>query len=245
MPGVEELSGTLLSMVTDRYAELDSKINWHVARFKLMSFARFMANNSGSIGKRLIDLIGATLLLVILAPLFLIIAILIKLDSEGTVFFPQIRVGKWGRHFKMYKFRSMICDAEHRKSELIGQNEMRGGVIFKMKSDPRVTRIGRIVRRSSLDELPQLWNVLKGEMSLVGPRPPVPGEVDKYSLDERYRLEVKPGITCIWQVSGRSQLSFRQQVVLDLAYIDSQSFWGDVKLLMKTIPAVFSGRGAY
>jgi lipopolysaccharide/colanic/teichoic acid biosynthesis glycosyltransferase len=114
-----------------------------------------------------------------------------------------------------------------------------------MKRDPRVTRIGRIVRRSSLDELPQLWNVLRGEMSLVGPRPPVPAEVDTYSLDERRRLEVKPGITCTWQVSGRSQLPFWRQVDLDVNYIEYQSFWGDIKLLLKTVPAVLTGRGAY
>jgi lipopolysaccharide/colanic/teichoic acid biosynthesis glycosyltransferase len=176
---------------------------------------------------------------------FLLIAASIKLDSSGPIFFTQLRVGKWGKRFSMYKFRSMTCDAERRKNELVDQNEIPGGVIFKMKRDPRVTRIGRLVRRSSLDELPQLWNVLRGEMSLVGPRPPVPAEVDTYSLDERSRLEVKPGITCTWQVSGRSELPFRQQVDLDVAYIESQSLRGDLKLLLKTVPAVLMGRGAY
>lgn len=145
----------------------------------------------------------------------------------------------------MYKFRSMCADAERRKKELLDHNEMHGGIIFKMKSDPRVTRMGKIIRRGSLDELPQLWNVLKGDMSLVGPRPPVPPEVSRYSLGERRRLDVKPGITCIWQVSGRSQLPFQRQVELDVVYIESQTIWGDIKLLLKTVPAVLLGRGAY
>jgi lipopolysaccharide/colanic/teichoic acid biosynthesis glycosyltransferase len=241
----DNLSENPLSLVVDRYARLDSKIAWHQARFQLKGLVRTIAIASDDIGKRLVDLVGAIILLIVLSPLFLLIAVLIKLDSDGPVFFRQIRVGKWGKHFTMLKFRSMTCDAEHRKAELVDQNEMRGGVIFKMKRDPRVTRIGRIVRRSSLDELPQLCNVLRGEMSLVGPRPPVPTEVDMYSLGERRRLDAKPGITCVWQVSGRSQLPFRQQVDLDVAYIETQSLWGDVKLLMKTIPAVLTGRGAY
>jgi exopolysaccharide biosynthesis polyprenyl glycosylphosphotransferase len=229
----------------DRYAEIESKIGWHLVRFQVKNIVRAAANAGAGIGKRAVDVAGAGLLLLALAPLFLIIGILIKLDSEGPAFFRQVRVGKWGKHFRMFKFRSMSCDAERRKNELLAQNEMHGGVIFKMKRDPRVTRMGRIVRRYSLDELPQLWNVLRGDMSLVGPRPPLPTEVHNYSLDERRRLDVKPGITCIWQVSGRSQLPFRAQVDLDVAYIESQSLWGDIKLLMKTIPAVITGRGAY
>jgi lipopolysaccharide/colanic/teichoic acid biosynthesis glycosyltransferase len=145
----------------------------------------------------------------------------------------------------MYKFRSMYVDAEARTAALLARNEMGGGVIFKMKQDPRITRVGKYIRRASIDELPQLWNVLRGEMSLVGPRPPVPGEVSQYSLSDRRRLEVRPGITCIWQVSGRSEIPFAQQVELDAAYIESQSIWMDLKLLAKTIPAVLLGRGAY
>jgi lipopolysaccharide/colanic/teichoic acid biosynthesis glycosyltransferase len=145
----------------------------------------------------------------------------------------------------MWKFRSMYIDAEQRKAELDRQNEMAGGVTFKMKRDPRITRVGRFIRKASIDELPQLWNVLKGDMSLVGPRPPVPKEVDKYSLADRRRLEVIPGITCIWQVSGRSDIPFPEQVKLDVEYIESQSLWTDVVILLKTIPAVFLGRGAY
>jgi lipopolysaccharide/colanic/teichoic acid biosynthesis glycosyltransferase len=145
----------------------------------------------------------------------------------------------------MYKFRSMYIDAEARKAALAKNNEMDGGVIFKMKHDPRITRVGRYIRRASIDELPQLWNVLKGDMSLVGPRPPVPSEVSQYTLSDRRRLEAKPGITCVWQVSGRSDIPFEQQVELDFAYIESQSLWMDIKLLLKTIPAVLLGRGAY
>jgi lipopolysaccharide/colanic/teichoic acid biosynthesis glycosyltransferase len=145
----------------------------------------------------------------------------------------------------MWKFRSMYTDAEERKKELMARNEMAGGVLFKMKDDPRVTRVGRVIRKTSIDELPQLWNVLKGDMSLVGPRPPVPQEVDEYSLSDRRRLEVIPGITCIWQVSGRSDIPFDQQVELDVQYIQSQSFWTDIKILLKTVPALLFGTGAY
>jgi len=139
----------------------------------------------------------------------------------------------------------MYIDAEARKAALMAQNEMAGGVLFKMKDDPRITRVGKYIRRGSIDELPQLWNVLKGDMSLVGPRPPVPSEVALYTLADRRRLDAIPGITCIWQVSGRSEIPFKQQVELDVAYIESQSFWLDLKLLLKTIPAVLLGRGAY
>lgn len=145
----------------------------------------------------------------------------------------------------MLKFRSMVADAEAQQAALAAANEMAGGVTFKMAHDPRVTRIGRILRKTSIDELPQLWNVLIGEMSLVGPRPPLPTEVDQYSLADRRRLEVIPGITCIWQVSGRSQIPFDQQVELDVAYIESQSFLTDLRILLQTIPALLFGTGAY
>jgi len=144
----------------------------------------------------------------------------------------------------MYKFRSMVKNAESLKDELVGQNES-GGVIFKIRRDPRITKVGRIVRKLSIDELPQFWNVFTGAMSLVGPRPPVPGEVRQYGVDHLYRLEVKPGITCLWQIKGRSELTFEQQVALDRQYIESRSFLLDLVILLKTIPAVLSGRGAY
>jgi len=194
--------------------------------------------------KRSLDIVISALMLLLLTPLFLATALAIKLDNPGPVFYNQLRVGKWGRVFKMYKFRSMIFGADKLKSELATQNET-GGVIFKMKRDPRITRVGRIIRKLSIDELPQLWNVLKGDMSLVGPRPSLPNEVDQYEYSDRRRLEVIPGITCIWQVSGRSNLDFKQQVSLDVEYIESQSFWQDIKILFKTIPAVLFGKGAY
>jgi exopolysaccharide biosynthesis polyprenyl glycosylphosphotransferase len=195
--------------------------------------------------KRAIDIAGSIGLLMLLSPLLIAIAILVKLSSRGPVFYRQTRVTKWGRLFEMYKFRSMAADADQRAKDLLAQNEMAGGVTFKMKRDPRITRIGRLLRRGSIDELPQLWNVLRGEMSLVGPRPPLPSEVAKYSLAERRRLDVTPGITCIWQVSGRSEIPFERQVELDVAYIESQSLRGDLAILLKTIPAVLMGRGAY
>ena len=195
--------------------------------------------------KRLLDIVLSFLLLILFAPVFLLVALLIRLDSAGQIFFKQTRVGKWGKLFSMWKFRSMYVDAEARKAELERRNEMSGGITFKMKGDPRITRVGRYIRKGSIDELPQLWNVLRGDMSLVGPRPPVPREVAAYTLEDRRRLEVIPGITCIWQVSGRSDIPFKQQVELDAQYIESQSLWLDVVLLLKTIPAVLLGRGAY
>jgi exopolysaccharide biosynthesis polyprenyl glycosylphosphotransferase len=195
--------------------------------------------------KRTLDIVGSLALLVTLSPILSLLALLIRIDSPGPVLFKQVRIGKWGQPFKIFKFRSMYTDAEARKSSLIAKNEMIGGVLFKMKDDPRITRVGSYIRKTSLDELPQLWNVLRGDMSLVGPRPPVPGEVSHYSLSDRRRLEVKPGITCIWQVSGRSNIPFAEQVELDAAYIESQSVWLDIKLLARTVPAVLLGRGAY
>ncbi|MDM8546548.1 sugar transferase [Candidatus Venteria ishoeyi] len=195
--------------------------------------------------KRLFDIAAAAVALLLLSPVLLATMTAIRLESPGPVFFRQTRVGRWGKLFTMWKFRSMYIDAEARKAKLMADNEMQGGVLFKMKSDPRITRTGRFIRKASIDELPQLWNVLCGDMSLVGPRPPLPGEVDQYSLADRRRLEVIPGITCIWQVSGRSDIPFEQQVELDVAYIESQSFTQDIKILLKTIPAVLLGRGAY
>lgn len=195
--------------------------------------------------KRLIDIVASALGLTALLPLFGIVALAIRLESPGPVFFHQTRVGRWGELFRMYKFRSMYIDAEERKKALMAQNEMNGGVLFKMKHDPRITRVGRFIRKASIDELPQLWNVLIGDMSLVGPRPPVPSEVDQYSLSDRRRLDVIPGITCIWQVSGRSDIPFPEQVELDVQYIESQSLLTDLKILVNTIPAVLLGKGAY
>jgi lipopolysaccharide/colanic/teichoic acid biosynthesis glycosyltransferase len=195
--------------------------------------------------KRALDILLAGPLFILLLPIFGLLVLAIRLESPGPALFKQTRVGRWGKIFTMYKFRSMYMDAEARKAELLAENEMSGGVTFKMQRDPRVTRIGRFIRKASIDELPQLWNVIKGDMSLVGPRPPVPAEVDEYSLSDRRRLEVTPGITCIWQVSGRSDIPFPEQVELDVRYIESQSLLTDLKLLWQTVPAVLFGRGAY
>jgi lipopolysaccharide/colanic/teichoic acid biosynthesis glycosyltransferase len=195
--------------------------------------------------KRGLDIVVASIALLVLSPLMLLVAALIKITAPGPVLFWQVRVGRWGREFPFPKFRSMVCNAEKLKELLLEQNDHGNSVTFKMKKDPRVTTVGRIIRKLSIDELPQLWCVLAGDMSLVGPRPPVVKEVEKYTLTDRRRLDAKPGLTCIWQVSGRGDIAFKEQVELDVQYIESQSFWLDVALLFKTVPAVLSGRGAY
>ncbi|MEO8129057.1 MAG: sugar transferase [Bryobacteraceae bacterium] len=201
---------------------------------------------SGARGvKRGIDIVAAGGALLCLWPLFAAVAICIKLIDRGPVFFWQTRVGLWGREFRFPKFRSMVINAEVLKDKLLTQSHHTGSVTFKMRNDPRVTWIGRIIRKLSIDELPQLWCVLCGDMSLVGPRPPLPREVANYTLADRRRLEVTPGLTCIWQVSGRGDIPFPQQVELDRQYIESQSIWLDIRLLLETIPAVLWGKGAY
>lgn len=193
--------------------------------------------------KRGLDMSVTAIVLILLFPLFVLTGLAIKLEDGGPIFFFQTRVGKWGQLFKMYKFRSMRKDAEKILEDLKDQNET-GGVIFKIRKDPRITHVGRVIRKFSIDELPQLWNVLKGDMSLVGPRPPLPSEVASYTHSSRKRLDVMQGITCIWQVSGRSNIDFDNQVKMDVSYIENQSFFGDIKLLFKTIPAVIGGEGA-
>jgi exopolysaccharide biosynthesis polyprenyl glycosylphosphotransferase len=197
------------------------------------------------LAKRVVDFVLSGVALLLLSPLFFVIALLIKLEDRGPVFFRQVRVGRFGHEFRMLKFRSMRTDAEQRLKELLAQNQHTTGVTFKIKDDPRITRVGRVLRKYSLDELPQFVNVLLGDMSLVGPRPPVPREVALYSLADRRRLAVKPGITCIWQISGRAEIDFPGQVQLDVRYIESHSLRQDLKILLKTIPAVLSGDGAY
>ncbi len=192
--------------------------------------------------KQVIDTLASAVLLIVSSPLMAAIAVAVKLDSEGPVFFVQERCGLNGRVFRFLKFRSMHKDAEEHKGELRGYNDM-SGPIFKMRNDPRVTRVGKWLRKYSLDELPQLINVLKGDMSLVGPRPPVPSEVERYERWQRRRLSVKPGITCRWQVSGRNGIDFKDWMKLDLKYIDSWSLKQDIGLLLKTIPAVIKGSG--
>ncbi len=195
--------------------------------------------------KRGFDLIASVLLIIAFLPLLAIFAVLVKLEDGGPVIFAQRRVGKDGREFKMFKFRSMCVDAEARLQQILAKNQHTQGITFKLKDDPRVTKIGRWLRKTSMDELPQFFNVFLGDMSLVGPRPPVPREVALYTAADRRRLAVTPGITCLWQIGGRAEIDFSGQVRLDVQYIESQSFWRDLKILLKTIPAVLWSKGAY
>ena len=203
--------------------------------------------------KRVFDIVVSILATIVLSPVFLGIAIAVKLDG-GPIFFRQTRYGLHGREFKMLKFRSMCVDAEAKLKDLLALNEKKEGVTFKMKDDPRITKIGKLIRKTSLDELPQFWNVLKGEMSIVGPRPPVKREVALYEQRHRRRFLAKPGITCLWQVGerqggvfeigDRNAIDFEEQVDLDVRYIESRSFWKDEWLLLKTVPAILFGKGA-
>ncbi len=195
--------------------------------------------------KRVLDVVLSGLMMILLSPLLIIAALLVKLTDGGAVFYPHTRVGAGGNEFTCYKFRSMVVNAEKMKANLAFFNSHDDHRTFKIPDDPRVTWIGRWMRRTSVDELPQLWNVFKGEMSIVGPRPPVVSEVEKYNWDDMQRLTVKPGLTCIWQVSGRSRLPFPEQLEMDLEYIENRSIALDLKLIAKTIPAVLSADGAY
>lgn len=195
--------------------------------------------------KRFLDIICACVGLIIFSPVFLVVAIFIHLHDRGNVIFIQKRVGLWGREFDFPKFRSMVKNAEDLKSSLFSQNHHSDGVTFKIKKDPRITPIGRFIRKTSIDELPQLWCVLMGNMSLVGPRPQLPSEVLKYSLAQRRRLDIKPGLTCFWQIEGRGDIPFSKQADLDIQYVDSQSIILDILLIIKTVPAVLLGKGAY
>ncbi|MCM2535829.1 sugar transferase [Neobacillus pocheonensis] len=195
--------------------------------------------------KRLIDIMGASFGIILLSFLFIIIAILIKLeDPKGRVFFSQKRIGLNGKEFKMYKFRSMVSNAEEKLAELLKYNEI-SGAMFKMKDDPRITKVGKFIRKTSIDELPQLFNVLKGEMSLVGPRPPLPREVADYSDYDKQRLMVTPGCTGLWQVSGRNSLSFEEMVGLDINYIRNRSILFDIKIILKTVLVLFGSKDAF
>jgi exopolysaccharide biosynthesis polyprenyl glycosylphosphotransferase len=216
-------------------------LHLHVQRQRLR--ARWFATAS-PLTKRALDIVGSAFLLVMAAPVLGLLALLIKLEDGGPVFFKQARVGQDGKEFTMYKVRSMCLNAEQKLAELLAKNHHAEGVTFKLEKDPRITRVGKWLRKLSLDELPQLYNVFKGDMSLVGPRPPLPREVAKYTPADRRRLAVKPGITCIWQISGRAQIDFSGQVHLDVRYIENQSFWDDLVILTRTVPAVISGRGA-
>lgn len=194
--------------------------------------------------KRSLDIVLGVGILILLVPVLPLIAIMIRLDSPGPILFRQTRIGTKGRPFSCYKFRSMVPDAESRKEELRGLNET-DGPVFKIQDDPRVTSVGRFLRRSSLDEILQVVNVLRGEMSLVGPRPQLPHEVDQYEPWQRHRLEVKPGITCLWQIAGRSHIGFEEWMKLDVEYVRRRSFALDLKILFRTFPIVIDRKGAY
>ncbi|MBU5316945.1 sugar transferase [Clostridium bornimense] len=193
--------------------------------------------------KRVIDIVGSIVGLVLLSPILLIVTIAIKLESKGPIIFSQKRIGLKGKAFKMYKLRSMVEDAEKLKKDLMKSNEM-SGPMFKMKDDPRVTRVGKFIRKTSIDELPQLVNVLKGDMSLVGPRPSLPKEVKKFKPWMKKRLEVKPGLTCFWQVSGRNNIDFEDWMKLDIKYVEERSFLVDIKLIFKTFFVLFGDKNA-
>lgn len=196
------------------------------------------------VAKRTVDIVGAAGALLMLLPLLLAVAVAIRLESRGPVLYSQFRLGEHGIPFRFYKFRSMVVDADRQRQALADRNEVTGPV-FKMRVDPRITRVGRLIRKLSIDEMPQLWHVLRGQMSLVGPRPPIPEEVEHYEPWQRERLAVKPGLTCIWQISGRSDIPFERWVELDIQYVRTRHFWLDMRLLLLTIPAVLTGRGAY
>jgi exopolysaccharide biosynthesis polyprenyl glycosylphosphotransferase len=208
-----------------------------------LSFAPVHHSGPMLMVKRCVDVVGAAILLIATAPIMALATIAIKMTSPGPLFFRQVRCGRNGRPFEMLKLRTMQADAEARKAELMQLNEM-DGPVFKIRHDPRITTVGRALRRWSIDEIPQFLNVLKGDMSLVGPRPPVPVEVAEYATFDRRRLSMRPGITCLWQVSGRNTIGFEGWVKLDLEYIDSWSLVNDLKILLRTIPAALKGTGS-
>jgi len=215
----------------------------HMNGAPMLTFSTTPPEGPSMVIKRAMDVVFSGAFLLTFSWLYGILALLIKITSPGPVFYCQERVGMNGRRFTFYKFRSMVVDADRRVTELQHLNEM-DGPVFKIRNDPRVTRVGRFIRKFSLDELPQMWNVLRGDMSLVGPRPPIPSEVKKYESWARRRLSVRPGLTCLWQISGRNHINFNEWMELDLAYIDNWTLGLDVKILLKTVPAVLAGRGA-
>jgi exopolysaccharide biosynthesis polyprenyl glycosylphosphotransferase len=230
-------------LITDYFAVRFAKIvNDDFFDVPSLIFSTTPLNQNHLILKRAIDVIGSGFALLFLLPVFAVVALAIKLDSPGPVFFKQIRVGLNGRKITFLKFRSKVKDAERLRSSLDARNEQ-SGPVFKIKNDPRISRVGRILRKYSLDELPQLINVLKGDMSLVGIRPPIPSEVEKYDRWQRRRLSMRPGITCLWQVNGRNRVSFEEWMKMDLDYIDHWSLKLDLGILLKTIPAVLRGSG--
>lgn len=240
-----ELEGLKVSLAVDLYELKLSKAKYsHMEEFPLLTFESTPDKLLHLFVKRFFDMVVSLIALILLSPFIGIVAIIIKLSSKGHVFFRQQRCGLYGRRFTLYKFRTMIQDAESKQNDLLGYNEM-DGPVFKMKDDPRITKAGKFLRKFSIDELPQFWNVLTGDMSLVGPRPPLPSEVSKYKPWQRRRLSMRPGITCLWQAYGRNNIKdFNEWMKLDLEYIDNWSLFLDYKILLKTIPVVLFGIGA-
>ncbi len=236
--------GVDLRLVPDLYGGLawNSPIEY-VGQFPTIPLHCGVVPEIGLVLKRSLDVVFSALTLLLLSPFFLVIGIMIKLDSRGPIFYRSERIGKKGRVFRCYKFRTMVSDAEKKLASVIHMNE-RDGVLFKIANDPRITRVGRILRKYSLDELPQFFNVLRGEMSIVGPRPPIASEVEEYKLSHLRRLNVTPGITGLWQVQGRRDPSFDSYVSLDLTYIENWSIWLDLKIIIRTVGVVLSGTGS-
>lgn len=238
------LAGVPITLLSDLFGDyLPAPRPTRFGALPALSFAPVHHSPGKLAVKRVLDVAGAALGLLLAAPLLALAAVAIRLDSPGPILFRQVRCGKNGRQFVMYKLRTMYVDAETRKPTLQGLNEM-DGPVFKMKRDPRVTRVGAWLRRFSIDEIPQIWNVLRGQMSLVGPRPSLPMEVVEYRTFERRRLSMRPGLTCLWQVSGRNEIGFDDWVRLDLEYIDTWSLRNDLEILLRTVPAVLSGSGS-
>lgn len=217
-----------------------------VGTYPIITYHTITLNTHEQLMKRIMDICGGLVGIILSSPIMLVTAIFIKLDSPGPVIFSQTRVGQNGRHFKIYKFRSMYVDAEERKKELMAKNEIEGGVMFKMKDDPRITKVGKVIRKLSIDELPQFFNVFGGSMSLVGTRPPTVDEVEKYKKNQWRRISIKPGLTGMWQVNGRSNVkNFDDIVEMDLEYIDNWSLWMDIKIIMKTVVVLLNHKDAY
>ena len=239
--------GVTVRMVVDFYKRrrADSYVSC-VGTYPVITYHTVTLNTGEQIIKRMMDVIGGLFGIVLFSPVMLVTALLIRLDSPGPVIFRQTRIGKNGREFQIYKFRSMYVDAEEKKAELLSQNEIAGGVMFKLKEDPRITRVGKVIRKLSIDELPQFFNVLGGSMSLVGTRPPTPDEVEKYGTRQWRRISIKPGLTGMWQVNGRSLVTdFERIVEMDVEYIDNWSLMEDIRILCKTVTVLLKHADAY
>lgn len=241
-----EQMGIIVDVNIDAFDLLDhgNKTLNRVGKYAVVTFARNIISTRGMIMKRLLDIAGSIVGMVILGIATIFVAPAIKLESPGPVFFGQTRIGRNGRRFTFYKFRSMYQDAEQRKKELMAQNEVQG-LMFKMENDPRITKVGKFIRKTSIDELPQFWNVLKGDMSLVGTRPPTVDEFERYEAKHKCRLSMTPGLTGLWQISGRSDIkNFDEVVQLDMHYIDDWSILKDIKILLLTVKVVLTGKGS-